>query len=129
MVELRVLTGRQTGDNCVLRKFPARVGRSETSDFKIEEAGVWDRHFEIDLKPHGGFEVRACPQALLSMNGQPVTTAPLRNGDHIQAGVSTVRFSISPTTPGRQGHRELALWMGLVALTLTQLFLVRLMLY
>jgi hypothetical protein len=51
--------------------------------------------------------------ALATVNGSPVQTAPLKSGDLVDFGVVKLRFSLSAARQRSQRWREIALWVGL----------------
>ena len=84
MIQLKVLSGKKAGTIWVARRFPVRIGRSGAADLQLEEDGVWDEHLQLDFDPAEGIVLSAQPNALASVNGQPVHQAVLRNGDAIE---------------------------------------------
>mgnify|MGYP000135593452 CR=1 FL=1 len=111
MVQLRVLSGKQAGVECTARRFPFRIGRAAGNDLRLDDDGVWDHHASLDFDPAEGFVLRAESDALLSVNHQPVRTARLRNGDHIQIGAATLQFWLAPLAPRPQRWREWLVWL------------------
>ena len=51
--------------------------------------------------------------ALATVNGAPMQTASLKNGDVIEFGAVKLRFSLSAARQRSQRWREIALWIGL----------------
>ena len=97
MIAFSILTGKKAGVSCAIRRFPARIGRSPAADLQLEEEGVWDQHLQVDFKPRDGFYLTTQPNALASVNGQPVAQTRLRNGDDVQIGALKMQFWLSPT--------------------------------
>lgn len=124
MVRIRVLSGRTAGTTFVARRFPVRIGRSPESDLKLEEDGVWDRHLELHLKAGSGFELRALPDALARVNGNPALPTALRNGDIIELGAAKLQFWLGDPRLRGQRLREWATWIGIAAVCAGQLWLV-----
>ncbi|HKQ36589.1 MAG TPA: FHA domain-containing protein, partial [Verrucomicrobiae bacterium] len=83
MVELRVLSGKQAGASVVARRFPFVVGRGAEASLRLEDEGVFDRHFNLNFQPPEGFFIRSEAEAVTAVNNQPVTQARLRSGDVI----------------------------------------------
>ena len=121
MVQLKVLSGKKAGTAWVARRFPVRIGRSAAADLQLEEDGVWDQHLQLDFNPAEGIVLSAQPNALATVNGQPVHQTVLRNGDAIDIGslknaVLAQRNPPSRLAPPRRAylgwHRRHFPWPG-----------------
>lgn len=123
MVLLRVLTGSQAGAVTQARCFPFRVGRASSADWRIEAPGVWDEQFEILLSQADGFLLAANAATLTCVNGERVSQAPLRNGDHIECGDLRIQFWLSPAHQRGLRARETATWVALAGLAAVQAYL------
>jgi pSer/pThr/pTyr-binding forkhead associated (FHA) protein len=119
VIELRILSGKQAGASVVARRFPFLVGRSADSGLRLEDEGVFDRHFRIVLNA-STFSVASEPNAVTAINNQPITEAPIRSGDTIQAGSVAVGFSLSPVRQRSLRFRESVVWLMLAGLCLAQ---------
>src|SRR6266550_2200074 len=108
MVQLRILSGKKAGTAWVARRFPVRIGRSAAAGLQLEEDGVWDQHLQLDMRPAEGFLLSAQPNALTTVNGQPVEQTRLHNGDTIQIGSLKMQFWLSET---RQAGLSLREWL------------------
>ena len=62
------------------------------------------------------------------MNGEPVQSALLRNGDSIQLGAATVQFWLAEVRQRGLAGREFLVWTGIALATLSQLALIYLLL-
>lgn len=124
MVQLKILSGKQAGTAWAARRFPVRVGRAANCELRSEEAGVHDRHLELSFDPAEGVRLTAQPPALVSINGQAVEHAVLRNGDEIQAGSLKLQFWLNETRQHGLGVREWLIWVGIAAVTLGQVALI-----
>ena len=126
MILLKVLSGNQAGAEVVARRFPVHVGRQAGANLQIQEAGVWDGHFRIDLKRGAGFVLTARAEAPLQINGAPRTGEEvlLRNGDTITAGSARLQFWLSPVRQRARSVMEYAIWTGIGAVTLAQVWLI-----
>jgi pSer/pThr/pTyr-binding forkhead associated (FHA) protein len=125
MIQLQILTGKQAGTRWVARRFPVRVGRETSSDLRLEEDGVWDRHCELNFDPAQGIFLAAQPNALLTVNQEPVASPHrLRNGDSIELGSVRLRFWLADPTLRGSGLREGFVWTLIVAMCLGQVALV-----
>ena len=113
MFQFKILSGKQAGTTWVARRFPVRIGRAATSDLRLEEDGVWDRHLVVQFKPAVGCVLTAEPQALTSVNGEPAQEAILRNGDCIKAGAAELQFWLAEAPQGSLRIREALTW-GLI---------------
>ncbi len=124
MLQLDILSGKKAGTQLVARHFPFRLGRSPQSELVLDDHGVWDQHAEFGMHPGEGIVLSAAPQAFIAVNGQKTQQVCLRNGDLIEAGSVTLRFSLSPTTQRGLRLRETATWLALAALCLGQVALI-----
>jgi predicted component of type VI protein secretion system len=108
MVQLKILSGQKAGTTWVARRFPVRVGRAPTCDLQLEEHGVWNEHFHIDIHSAAGFVLETQPEALVTANGQPVQRMVLRNGDTLEIGALKLQFWLSEA---RQRGLRLSEWL------------------
>ena len=124
MVQLAILSGKTAGATWAARRFPVRVGRAQNCDLQLQEQGVWDRHFNIELDPAIGFVLSASPEALVVANNQPVRRAVLRNGDVIEIGAVKLQFWLGEARRRGLGIREVLFWTLLAAITAGQIALI-----
>lgn len=124
MVQLQIISGKQAGLLWEARRFPVRVGRGREMDLRLEDDGVWENHFRLDLDPQTGFNLTASSGVLLSVNHTQMQTARLRNSDVITAGAVQISFRLSPTRQSNLRLREWFVWALLMAVTTGQLLLV-----
>ena len=124
MVQLQILSGKQAGTRWVARRFPVQLGREAACDLRLEEPGVWDQHCKLGLDPAQGFIIAAQPDALLTVNQQPVQSAQLRNGDSITLGSVRLLFWLAEPRQHSLLLREAAVWMLILLLCLAQVGLV-----
>lgn len=117
MVQLRILSGKKAGTQWSARRFPVRIGRSAANGLQLEEDGVWDEHFDLIFDRAGGFVLTACPDALVTVNHEPVQTARLRNGDSIEVGAVRMRFWLGETRQRGLRLREWFVWTLIVAVS------------
>lgn len=113
MIQLDILSGKKAGTSIVARRFPFPVGRLSDSGLPLEDAGVWERHLVFNLHRGSAIVLNVQPNALATLNGAPVQTAPLKNGDLIELGAVKLRFSLSAAPQRSQRWREVGLWIGL----------------
>jgi pSer/pThr/pTyr-binding forkhead associated (FHA) protein len=124
MVLLKVLSGKKAGTAWVARRFPVRIGRSASADLQLEESGVWDQHLRLDFNPTEGIVLSAQPDALATVNGQPVHQTILRNGDAINIGSARMQFWLSETRQSGLRLREGLTWAGIAAISFGQIGLI-----
>ncbi len=121
MVQLKILSEGESPVRTISR-FPYVVGRSPTADLQLEEAGVWDRHLQLELDRQTGLFLTLLPGALASVNGLPVDErAALRNGDVIEAGAARFQFWLGPTRQRSFAFREAVTWVALAILCLVEI--------
>jgi len=124
MVQLDFLSGRERGSARFVRRFPCLIGRNASSDLRAEDPGVWDRHLEIDLDLLRGFVLKALPEALVCVNGQPTGQIVLKNGDLVEIGSLKIRFWLERPRQRSLAVREFLTWLALSGLSLGQLALI-----
>lgn len=124
MLQLQILSGKTAGVLWDARRFPVKVGRSASSDLQLEEDGIWQEHFRVELKDEEGFYIAPQAGALVSVNQAPTETVRLRNGDVITVGSVRLAFRLSETKQRGLKHREALVWALLVGITASQLALI-----
>ena len=124
MVQFKVLSGKTAGDLWIARRFPVRIGRAANSSLKVEESGVWDSHLQIDFVRKEGFVMQTQPNALASVNNQPIERAVLRNGDLIQIGSVKLQFWLSEPRQVGLRFREWLTWAAITLISLGQVALI-----
>ncbi len=124
MVQLKILSGTNTGTEHVARRFPCLIGRASSADCRLPDAGVWDQHLELSLNYPTGFILRLQPNALATVNGQPFEEIILRNGDLIEIGAVKIQFWLGEVRQTSLAWREWATWLALAALCAAQLALI-----
>ena len=128
MVELRILSGKQAGTTAVACRFPFFVGRGTQADLRLDDEGIFERHFELQLNRGEGFAVTVCPNAYAAVNGETVHQKTLRAGDVISAGSVKLAFALCPARPRSLRWREVMLWLGLAVVSLAQVAIIYLLL-
>lgn len=124
MIQFSILNGRLAGTHWVARRLPFDVGRAAPAALVLEEAGVWNRHFQIALRSPDAVVLAASTEALTLVNGQRVEETILKSGDLVEAGAVQMRFSLSPTRQRSLRFREALTWLALTALCLGQVALI-----
>jgi pSer/pThr/pTyr-binding forkhead associated (FHA) protein len=124
MVQLKVLSGKKAGTSWVARRFPVRIGRAAEADLQLEDSGVWDKHLQLEFHPAKGIVLRTEPNALATVNGQPVQQAVLGNGDAIDIGSLRLRFELSETRQSGLRFREALTWACIAAICVGQVGLI-----
>lgn len=123
MIQLNILSGKLAGTHKVARHFPFSIGRAPGNELQLEADGVWDQHLTLEFQPQAGFHLATAPNALVTVNGQPVQNTSLRNGDIITVGSVKLQFWLAAATQGSLRVRESFVWTLLVLVTLGQFFL------
>lgn len=124
MVQLQVLSGKSAGVLWAARRLPVRIGRSASDQFQLDDPGVWDQHLQLSLVRGQGFQLTVHPDALATVNGEPVQQTLLRNGDRIDIGAVALQFWLGEVRQARFGWREWVTWVGIGLVCLGQVFLV-----
>jgi|ERR1051325_2848865 predicted component of type VI protein secretion system len=122
MIQLHVLTGVSAGQRYEAEKFPISIGRNAGCSFTLNDAGVFDRHFEIQFSPEG-YTLQASPHAVVAVNGAHVQTALLRNGDVINAGYPKIQFWLGAMKQRSLRPREMFTWLMILGAVATQGYL------
>jgi pSer/pThr/pTyr-binding forkhead associated (FHA) protein len=120
MVQFDILSGKKAGSQNVVRHFPFRVGRDAQNDLQLQDDGVWDKHFAIEFQKGNGFNLLASPNALSTVNGEPVQNKILRNGDVITLGSAKLQFWLAAAKQSNLHLRELFVWTLLILVTAAQ---------
>jgi hypothetical protein len=123
MVQLQILSGKKAGAQFTATRLPLQIGREAGADLRLEEPGVWPRHFQISRQ---GLDLVCQTQddALLSINGVQADRAVLRNGDIISIGALKLQFALSPVRQPSRRAREVLTWAALGLLCFGQIFLI-----
>src|ERR1041385_7242144 len=124
MIQLSVLTGKTAGTLGVARLFPVRIGRARGCDLQLEANGVWDEHLHVKLEPAEGFVIQVRPDALATINSQPLQRAILHNGDMIEIGSIKIQFSLSEAHQTGLRFRETLTWGAIAVISLCQVGLI-----
>ncbi len=124
MIQLQILSGKQAGSDIVIRRFPFLIGRAAEAQLRLEEAGVWERHVQIDFERDAGFSFLAQNAALTLVNGARVDRGILRNGDLIELGSVQLRFWLARSEQESLRPREAFTWISLLALFAGQIALI-----
>ena len=117
MIQVKVLSGKTAGATWVARRFPVRICRAPAADLRLQEDGVWDQHLALELHREQGFVLTTQPDALATVNGEPVQQAVLRNGDRIEIGSVKLQFWLGETRQTGLGLREALAWTVVVCVT------------
>lgn len=127
MVQFDVLSGNMAGARTVARRFPFHVGRAAGNDLRLDDGGVWDRHFRLDFRPGEGFVLTPEGEALITVNDQPSAQTVLRNGDRLGLGSARLQFWLAETSQRGLTAREVFAWACIGAVTLAQIALIYLL--
>lgn len=112
------------GAELLVRRFPASIGRSAASDFRLEGDGMWEQHLELDLNPTDGFVATSHPNALAAVNGHPFQQTILRNGDILELGSVKLRFWLGETRQRGLRFREWLTWAAFTLIAAGQVWLI-----
>lgn len=124
MIQLNILSGKQAGTHKVARHFPFHAGRAAGNELQLADDGVWDQHLTLEFQPQSGFTLTTAPNALVTVNGEPVQSTTLHNGDTITVGSVKLQFWLAAAAQGSLRVREGFVWALLVLITLGQFALI-----
>ena len=123
MIQLHILSGKKAGGEIVVRHFPFLIGRGG-GHLPLEDAGVWERHLEIDFTRSAGFTFTTQGEAGVLLNGTPAAAGLLRGGDLLELGAVRLRVWLTRTEQSSLRWRESLTWLALFALLAAQAVLV-----
>jgi predicted component of type VI protein secretion system len=124
VIQFQLLSGKQAGAEIVVRHFPFRIGRGAEADLPLDEAGVWERHVQIEFQRGKGFAFTTNSQAVTLVNGMRVENGLLRNGDLIELGSMQLRFWLARSKQKSLRFREAFTWTAFFALFGAQIALI-----
>jgi hypothetical protein len=124
MVSFQILSGKMAGTKWSTRHLPFSVGRSASAALRLDEPGVWDKHFEVSLQLPNSIVLQTSQNVSVTVSGKPTQETVLKNGDLIEFGGVKLRFDLTPTQQKRLTLRELSTWIGLGLLSLGQVVLI-----
>lgn len=124
MVQFKILSGKKAGTVWVARRFPVRVGRASQADLAVDDAGVWDDHFQVGFRRGEGYFLSVHPEARVAINHELIQEALLRNGDLIEAGALKLQFWLGEVRQGSLAVREFLTWLLVAGVTLGQIALI-----
>ena len=124
MIQLQILSGKSAGCDIAIRRFPFLIGRGPAAQCRLEDAGVWEHHLEIDFQRQTGFTFTAQPDALTLINSDPCPSGTLKSGDLIELGSVRLRFWLARGTQKSLRFREVLIWSFLFLLFLSQVALI-----
>ena len=120
MVRLHVVAGNRSGFCFSSSRLPIRVGRASDNDLTLDDPGIWPMHFSI-AREKNDLTIHVGPDALLSINSEPVQKALLRNGDVISIGSIKLQFGFTPVRQTSLIWRERATWAALAVLAFSEI--------
>ena len=120
MIQFKILSGKTAGTTWMARRFPVRIGRAPKADLRLVEEGVWDEHLLLEFHRREGFVLRTQPGALVSVNGEPIQSAVLRNGDRIDLGAVQLQFWLGETRQSGLRLAEALAWLVILGVTAAQ---------
>ena len=124
MVQLNILSGKKAGAQSAARRFPFRIGRTAGNELQLDDDGIWDRHLTLEFSRQKGFTLATASNALTTINGEPIQTAVLRNGDIIAVGSAKLQFWLAAARQRGLFLREAFVWGLLAAVTAAQFALI-----
>jgi pSer/pThr/pTyr-binding forkhead associated (FHA) protein len=124
MVQLSILSGKQAGNQTVVRRLPFSIGRSGGNDLQLDDEGVWEKHLTLEFQGGDQFVAQTAAGALVALNHEPVLCVPLRNGDVLSLGSVKLQFWLAATSQRGLKLRESLVWGLLAAVTAAQLALI-----
>jgi pSer/pThr/pTyr-binding forkhead associated (FHA) protein len=120
MIELRVLSGAKRGSVLEGESLPLTLGRAATDHFRLEDAGVWDKHAHFERAEGGEITLTARKDALVTINGTKVRQTTLKSGDLLEFGGTKLRFGLKPAKQPPLQTREFFTWSLLLLVTVVQ---------
>jgi pSer/pThr/pTyr-binding forkhead associated (FHA) protein len=124
MVQFNILSGKKAGAQSAARRFPFRIGRAPGNELQLDDDGIWDQHLTLEFNRRNGFTLAIAPNALATVNGEPVQTTILRSGDVITVGSAKIQFWIAAARQRSLRLREAFVWGLLAAVVAGQFVLI-----
>jgi pSer/pThr/pTyr-binding forkhead associated (FHA) protein len=124
MIQLNILSGKKAGTQPVARRFPFRIGRAAGNELQLDDDGIWDRHLILEFNRQKGFILTTAPNALSTVNGEPVQATVLQNGDIITVGSAKLQFWLAAAGQRSLSLREAFVWLLLAVVTTGQFALI-----
>jgi pSer/pThr/pTyr-binding forkhead associated (FHA) protein len=124
MVQFNILSGKKAGTLSAARRFPFRIGRAPGNDLQLDDDGIWDQHLTLEFNRQKGFTLATASNALAAINGDPVQTAILRNGDIITLGSAKLQFWLAAARQRGLRLHEAFVWTLLAIVTAGQFALI-----
>ena len=124
MIQILILTGKKAASRLIANHFPFRIGRAAGNDLQLGDDGIWDQHLTIEFHPQQGITLTAAPNALVTVNSQPVQTALLHNGDVITLGAAKLQFWLATVRQQGLRLREGSVWALLFLVALFEALLI-----
>ncbi len=124
MLQFQILSGKSAGVVWDAGRFPVRVGRAAGNDLQLEDDGVWNEHFLVEINLAQGFVLTVHPGALVTVNQTPASTSRLRSGDLITAGSVQLHFRLSETRQHGLHLREWLVWTLVFGVILSEVTLI-----
>ncbi|MGI8975963.1 MAG: FHA domain-containing protein [Thermomicrobiales bacterium] len=91
-----MLTGERAGKRFALGEGQSILGRSHDVDLQVDAPDVSRRHLKIEREGQSIRIVDLNSTNGTRVNGEPVTSATLRNGDELLVGTQALRLVIEP---------------------------------
>ncbi len=127
VIQFAILSGNRAGTQVEARRFPFVVGRGPRADLRLEEQGIWEAHFQVEVDSAEGFLLKKTSDALVVVNGELVSAIRLAHGDLIEIGTVRMRFWLAAVQQRGLRWRERLTWAALVALGLFEIYLIYLL--
>ena len=103
--------------------FPCRIGRSNSDDIVFEDAGVWSSHVTLQLTSSLEIECISNPASITRINGKPVTSGTLHNGDLLELGAVRMWAFLAPAPLPSSRFREAIFWLVVISILVAQMLL------
>jgi hypothetical protein len=87
----------------------------------LDDPGVWDTHFRIELSPGHRFFLRASEGRIVTIDGVDAPAQIIPDGATIACGSVYLRFQLSPTAPRDLRIQGFVVWVVLGLIVLVEL--------
>ncbi|MCX7872727.1 MAG: FHA domain-containing protein [Verrucomicrobiae bacterium] len=123
MIQISIVSGKNSGKKFDLNHFPVIIGRDSKADVILDDDGVWDRHCQISYTSDG-FYLSSIEPATVILNEKVVQKKRLTNGDLVVIGDARFRFWLSEVKPKNFITREALMWVAIIALFFVQVLII-----
>lgn len=111
MFALQIQSGPDRGKRIEVKRFPARFGKGQGSEYRLTGPGVWDEHFELVLGEAGRAVLNVVGDGRVMVDEAPVRSVSLRDGLVLEVGGVRLQVLVVGRPQGELRVREGLFWI------------------